>query len=164
MNCTYSGLASACIGLRTPVKRELTELVLIRPPPALVGIGITVMDGPFFSTMPFPAARAHSLSHVRYTPHGASSLAALDAPVPLRSNRIPMVRDASRYLPLLANVEVIGSLFEFKVLLNRNEEDDGRPILIEESEHTPRILSIMGSKLDNIFDALEYVGSIQWSL
>ena len=31
--------------------------------------GITVMDGPFFSVMPFPAKGLHSFSHVRYTPH-----------------------------------------------------------------------------------------------
>ena len=52
-------------------RHELAEIALIRPPSEIAGLGITVMDGPFFSTMPFPAENLHSLTHVRYTPHKA---------------------------------------------------------------------------------------------
>ncbi len=44
-------------------------MALMKMPPALNELGITVMDGPFFSLMPFPARSLHTLSHVRYTPH-----------------------------------------------------------------------------------------------
>ena len=31
--------------------------------------GVTIMDGPFMSSIPFPQRNLHSLTHVRYTPH-----------------------------------------------------------------------------------------------
>lgn len=54
---------------RAHLKHELAELALVTPPPELDGIGVTVMDGPFFSCMPYPAEDLYSLTHVRYTPH-----------------------------------------------------------------------------------------------
>lgn len=71
-NCTYSGLnqfAGDFPGTRTHLKQEITEMALMQVPPVLKELGITVMDGPFFSMMPFPARGLHTLSHVRYTPH-----------------------------------------------------------------------------------------------
>ena len=44
-------------------------MALMQAPDVLKEIGVTVMDGPFFSMMPFPARGLHTLSHVRYTPH-----------------------------------------------------------------------------------------------
>ncbi len=57
-NCTYSGLNQIhgdFLGTRTRLKHEIAELALVQVSPALEGLGITVMDGPFFSLMPFPA-------------------------------------------------------------------------------------------------------------
>lgn len=71
-NCTYSGLnqfTGDFAGTQTKLKHEITEMALMQAPPELAGLGITVMDGPFFSMMPFPARGLHTLSHVRYTPH-----------------------------------------------------------------------------------------------
>jgi hypothetical protein len=41
-----------------------------------------------------------------------------------------------------------------KTLLVRNEIDDGRPILMERSESTNTVYSIMGGKIDNIYDVI----------
>ena len=71
-NCTYAQINTVLHNSDLPLlpmKYEITELALIEPPPELRQLGITIMDGPFFSTMPFPAEGLHSLSHVRYTPH-----------------------------------------------------------------------------------------------
>lgn len=71
-NCAYSGLnqfGGDFPGIRTELKQEVTEMALMQPSPLLSNLGITVMDGPFFSMMPFPARGLHTLSHVRYTPH-----------------------------------------------------------------------------------------------
>lgn len=160
-NCTYADLDGAGIRLRNGLKRELAELVLIEPPDALKGIGVTVMDGPFFSTMPFPAAGCHSLSHVRYTPHG-SWTDPNEALVPVRSNRDLMIRDSARYLPALADARVLRSIFDIKAVLVRNEDDDARPILLEQSDESDRILSVMGSKIDNIYDVLAYLRGRPW--
>jgi glycine/D-amino acid oxidase-like deaminating enzyme len=162
-NCTYAGLAFAGIKLQTGIKRELTEMLLIRPPPILAKVGVTVMDGPFFSTMPFPALGLHTLSHVRYTPHWATNDDNVRDLTPQRSNGIAMLRDASHFLPCLASAEPVRSIFDVKAILARNEDDDGRPILIEQSQASPRIWSILGSKIDNIFDALNFIAQRDWT-
>ncbi len=117
--------------MKARLKRELAEMLLIPPPRDIADVGITVMDGPFFSTMPFPAAKLHSLSHVRYTPHEAWTEPGHGNALPTRSNAAAMLRDAARFLPVLAKVEPVRSIFEIKTVLLRNEDDDGRPILAE---------------------------------
>ncbi|HKB76511.1 MAG TPA: FAD-dependent oxidoreductase, partial [Myxococcales bacterium] len=70
-NCTYSSVNEllAASGARClPLRHELTEVALVEPPPALRGCAVTVICGPFFSLMPFPAQKTYSLTHVRYTP------------------------------------------------------------------------------------------------
>jgi len=163
-NCTYSGLNQ--IGgdfprTRTGLKQEVTEMALMRPPPALQDLGITVMDGPFFSFMPFPARRLHTLSHVRYTPHCSwtdapgidpyQRLARYD-----RATRVDrMLRDVARYLPAMQQASYVESLFEVKTILVKNEGDDGRPILFEKHAELPGCYSLLGGKIDNIYDVLE---------
>lgn len=168
-NCTYSGLSQVeanqspgCLRL----KHEIAELALIEPPPELERIGVTVMDGPFFSTMPFPAKGCHSLSHVRYTPHSfwidqhrLSPYDVLDQSI-LETRVDRMIRDASRYLPALSKSRYRESLFEVKTVLEKNELDDGRPILFRESAATPRLYSVLGGKIDNIYDILESIDEL----
>lgn len=159
-NCAYSGLQRVAGGAPLGLKHELTELALVRPPAEFEGLGVTVMDGPFFSCMPFPACGVHSLSHVRYTPHMSwtetgerDPYAVLDA-YPKASRVDRMLRDAARYAPVLARSEVVESLFTVKSVLTRNEGDDGRPILFERHP-SGRLFSVLGGKIDNVFDVLE---------
>jgi glycine/D-amino acid oxidase-like deaminating enzyme len=163
-NCTYAELEFVGAPLQAALKRELAEMLLIEPPPALRGIGVTVMDGPFFSTMPFPAAGLHSLSHVSHTPH--ESAMRVDGPSlrPRRSNRDAILRDAQRFLPCLAQARVVRSIFEIKATLMHNEGDDGRPILIERNAAAPRILSVLGAKIDNIYDVRAFLRAQQWDM
>lgn len=161
-NCTYSDINRLLIRSALPplpLKHELAEMALIEPPNPLKHLGITVMDGPFFSTMPFPSRGLHTLSHVRYTPHhawndgGDSKDGILDATPP--SNSIFMLRDAQRYLPCLRDARPAGSLFQTKTVLLQNEVDDGRPILCRADYGIPNLFVILGAKIDNIYDILE---------
>lgn len=163
-NCTYAGLnqlGGAFPGSAATLKHEITEMALMTPPTALAGLGVTVMDGPFFSFMPFPPRGLHSLSHVRYTPHlhwqdqaGVDPYARLDAYDKVsRADR--MVRAACRLLPALADARYEASLFEVKTMLTKNEADDGRPILFDKHAALPGCYSILGGKIDNIYDVLE---------
>lgn len=163
-NCTYSGLnqlSGGFHGTTTALKHEIVEMGLVEMPAPLRGFGITVMDGPFFSTMPFPARGLHTLSHVRYTPHlHWADDAQLDPAARLaeysRQSRVDwMIRDAARYLPVLAKARHVDSLFEVKTVLAKSEGDDGRPILFEHHAALPGCYSILGGKIDNIFDVLE---------
>lgn len=163
-NCTYSGLNQLrgdFAGTRTGLKHEIAEMALVKVPAALRGLGITVMDGPFFSVMPFPPRGLHTLSHVRYTPHlhwhDAAGIDPYDKLAQYdRATRVDrMRRDASRYLPALLDATYVDSLFEVKTVLDKNESDDGRPILFERHAELPGCYSILGGKIDNIYDVLE---------
>lgn len=163
-NCTYSGLnqfVGDFPGTRASLKQEITEMALMQAPPALRGMGITVMDGPFFSMLPFPARGLHTLSHVRYTPHMHwIDQRDIDPDQKLndyeRATRVDrMVRDAGRYLPAVLDARYVDSLFEVKTVLVKNEGDDGRPILFENHAELPGCYSVLGGKIDNIYDVLE---------
>lgn len=161
-NCTYAELDAAGAEVGTPVKRELAEIALIDPPPDLAHLGVTVMDGAFFSTVPFPAMGCHSLTHVRHTPHASWFGGEARAAQPLRSNATAMLRDAMRYLPRLSAARYRSSLFEVKAVLLQSEASDGRPILFERSRQSPRIVNVLGGKIDNIYDVLVLIRSGQW--
>lgn len=163
-NCTYSGLnqfGGDFNGVCTPLKHEVTEMALVQAPPELEDLGITVMDGPFFSMMPFPSRGLHTLSHVRYTPHlhwnderGIDPYAQL-ARYEQASRVDRMMRDVSRYMPAVKGARYVDSLFEVKTVLSKNEVDDGRPILFEKHAALPGCYSVLGGKIDNIYDVLE---------
>uniref|UniRef100_A0A832M4K4 FAD-binding oxidoreductase n=1 Tax=Oscillatoriales cyanobacterium SpSt-402 TaxID=2282168 RepID=A0A832M4K4_9CYAN len=166
-NCTYSGL-NAIMGIapsRLRLKHEIAEMALVQLPNELHDVSVTVMDGPFFSFMPFPDRGLFTFSHVRYTPQSAWTESSEHRPNPYqaldrvekRSNFGFMVRDAQRYIPCLESMGYQDSLFEVKTVLVKNEGDDGRPILFEVDPSQPRIVSMLGSKIDNIYDALEAV-------
>lgn len=163
-NCTYAGLnqfGGDFPGISAGLKQEITEMALMKLPLELDGFGVTVMDGSYFSVMPFPARGLHTLSHVRYTPHtswqdkrGINPYEKLLAYH--RETRVDrMLRDVTRYFPSLVKADYVDSLFEVKTVLMRNEGDDGRPIFFERHAELPGCYSILGGKIDNIYDALE---------
>ena len=167
-NCSYSGLNSFTknlLGANIKLKHEITEMGLMQVPDELYDIGVTVMDGPFFSMMPFPARELHTLSHVRYTPHLSWQDTPQKDPYKIldsynKQSRVDrMVRDVSRYMPLVEKSKHIDSLFEIKTTLEKNEDDDGRPILYQRHSELPGCISILGGKIDNIFDILEQLDS-----
>ena len=172
-NCTYSRLnyllAQSQLEL-IPLKHEFTELCLVTVPEPLRHIGITVMCGPFFSVMPFPAVRhagqpLHSFSHVRYTPHyewyerdhcPVDPYAVL-AQDPKHTAWPYIRRDAARYLPLLDQTQYHSSLWEIKTVLPRSESDDSRPILFRTNVGLKGLHCVMGGKIENVYDVLAAV-------
>jgi glycine/D-amino acid oxidase-like deaminating enzyme len=170
-NCTYSGLnqfGGDFPGTQTGLKQEITEMALMEAPVLLKGLGITVMDGPFFSMMPFPARGLHTLSHVRYTPHlhwqdqqGINPYKKLND-YGRRTRVDRMVRDVARYMPAVLDAKYVESLFEIKTILVKKEYDDGRPILLEKYPELPGCYSVLGGKIDNIYDVLERLDGEQF--
>ncbi|MFO6445684.1 NAD(P)/FAD-dependent oxidoreductase [Erythrobacter sp. NE805] len=166
-NVTYAQINRVLARAGLPparLKHEIAELALIAPPRELAQVGVTVMDGPFFSAMPYPAEALHSFTHVRYTPHEswADEGAARDPYAHFAAqdpeSRFAFMRaDARRYLPCLAEAEYRTSIYEVKTILIKNEADDGRPILYQQKPEGSRVISILGGKIDNIYDLLEAV-------
>jgi glycine/D-amino acid oxidase-like deaminating enzyme len=167
LNCSYSNINQPIVASGIPpipLKHELAEIALVDVPDELRQRGVTVMCGPFFSCMPFPAQGLHSLSHVRYTPHGHWYDGDQYAPATdvfrraARESQFPaMQRDAQRYVPLMAGCVYRGSLWEVKTVLPRNEVDDGRPILFKPHYGIRNHHVLMGGKIDNVYDVISEI-------
>lgn len=170
-NVTYANLNTLLLssGLKPlALKHELTELALIHIPPELRGLAVTVMDGPFFSAMPYPSTEAYSLTHVRYTPHyswidrvGQAAATDVADKLPKHTRWRQMMLDSARYMPCLRNVEYERSLFEVKTVMLKSEKDDGRPILLRQHTDAPGLYSVLGAKIDNIYDLFDSLPQIE---
>ncbi len=168
-NCTYSRINTFLHASElTPIslKHEITEMALVRPPQLLENLAVTVMDGPFFSLMPYPARQMYTLSHVRYTPHTYwLEPQSLQDPHKIfeeytKKSTFPLMRnDVRRFMPDL-DLNYEESIFEVKTVLQKNEHDDGRPIFFMSHEGIPQVHTVMGSKIDNVYDLFERLHEI----
>lgn len=166
-NCTYSGLNNILENSHVPLlnlKHEITEMALIDMPEELKNFSITVMDGPFFSIMPFPSRNLNTLSHVRYTPHGSwidkvnyNNGYKILKDYEKKSNFRYMINDAKRYIPMLEDAVYRESIFEVKTVQVKNEHDDGRPILFTKDYEMKNFSNIMGGKIDNIYEIIDTI-------
>ena len=145
-DCSYSAIEWSEVG------KLLTEVCLIKPPAKLENIGITVMDGPFFSVMPFPKhPHVHSLTDVEHTVHEWNDL----------GTNFELMRDkAEKYVPCMREAQFEASLFDVKALLKDTEGTSARPVMVRRGSTAPNIVSIVGSKMDNVFDCLDLVDAI----
>lgn len=155
--CTYARINAILSHSDLPMlsfKYELTEMPLITMPKHLTKFGVTIMDGPFFSVMPFPDRKMHSLHHVRYTPH-MSWLDERDQQFDkkyLQSKYLYMYKDVQRYIPALKGISYNDALLEVKTVLTQNEGNDGRPILLRKDHGIKNVFIVLGGKIDNIYD------------
>ena len=166
-NCTYSNINTILKNSHIEMlhlKHEITEMALIEMPGELKNFSITVMDGPFFSIMPFPSRGLNTFSHVLYTPHGSwndkdnyQDGDKLLETYSKKSNFIYMLNDAKRYIPILKDIVYKDSIFEIKTVQVKNENDDGRPILFTKDYGMKNFSNIMGGKIDNIYDILDTI-------
>lgn len=75
LNAAYAGtnqILHMLGGEKFGIKYELCEIILCTVNDNFKNIGFTVMDGPFFSIMPFGKTGYHSLTSVTFTPHTTS--------------------------------------------------------------------------------------------
>lgn len=148
------------------IKNELVEIALMEPPDEIKELGITLMDGPFFSLMPFPSLNKHSFTHVRYSLH-KTWMPDKNVRTPYRSPKKIcekskykfMLNDAARYIPCLKDSIYETSLYEIKSVLIKNEINDGRPILFHKDSPASKVISVLGGKIDNIYDLFEIIQS-----
>jgi glycine/D-amino acid oxidase-like deaminating enzyme len=166
-NVSYSGIDSID-GLSeetgSQVFHQLTEMPIVETPSELRDFGITVMDGPFFSLMPYPSIiKASTFSHVRYTQRrsniGTAESNHLDDELAQLKSKGEsafelMKRDAARLSPPMAKLKLVGQIFETKTLLKSSLREDSRPILFIKHKK-PGAYSILGGKVDNVFDMIE---------
>jgi hypothetical protein len=136
---------------------EVCELARIVPPHALRSTAVTIVDGPFWSLTPWPVFKGHVLTHVKYTPHARfkNYLGAKNFLSSYKTSRAEMmIRDSSRYMPGMAECKILGSEYTIKTILKKKDHDDARPIFVRRDG---QILSILGSKIDSIYDVEDTV-------
>ncbi|NQX66699.1 FAD-binding oxidoreductase [Paenibacillus alba] len=156
-------------------KYELCEVILTRVSSNFSNVGITVMDGPFFSLMPFGFSGTHSLTSVSDTPHETSTeqfpkfscqtfRADCNENVLRNCNScnysplsawIRMSQLARKYLKSEISVHYDSSLFAVKTILNTAEIDDSRPTVIKISSNKPKFISVFSGKFNTIYDLEE---------
>jgi hypothetical protein len=165
LNCTYASLAEISNSIRTSLRYELAEIAFVRPPEEWSRKGFTVIDGPFCSSIPFPAEKLHSLTHVRYTPHTTWDAYRKLPDVELINERYnsavtQMLRDTQTYVPAYEHAIHEFSKFEVKAILRKNDNNDGRPILFEQDKTNTTFYHILGGKIDNVYDIMNKIDQI----
>ena len=158
------------------IKYELCEIILCRPSPALSDVGFTVMDGPFFSIMPFGQTGLHSLTSVTFTPHKtchedlprfscqegvACSPTDLhncdDCPHKPVSAWPYMSHLADKYLREEYAYTYERSLYSMKPILRSSEVDDSRPTAIHVNSRAPFFISVLSGKINTVYDLDPYL-------
>ncbi len=154
------------------VKYEIAEISLCKVTKNIEKSGITVMDGPFFSVMPFGLTGFHSLSAVHHTPHKTcnSYLPSFDCQsinLKCTENTLencnlciakpktawdPMNQLAMKYLKDGINMDYIKSLYAVKPILKSSEISDSRPTIIKEFSQNPTFISVLSGKFNTMYD------------
>ncbi len=155
------------------IKYELCEIILCNAAAPLRDVGLTVMDGPFFSIMPFGKTGFHSLTSVTFTPHvtsydalpafdcqknsrGFCSPAALgncnDCPARPESAWPYMSSLARKYMRPEYGFSYCESLFSMKPILKASEIDDSRPTVIRAHTKGPTLISVLSGKINTVYD------------
>lgn len=158
------------------IKYELCEIILCKPSEQISKIGFTVMDGPFFSIMPFGKTGLHSLTSVTFTPHvtcykekpefscqegtdcSPQSLANCSECRNRPSSAWPyMSHLADKYLKSQYAYTYEKSLFSMKPILKSSEVDDSRPTCIKILSEEPTFISVLSGKINTVYDLEEYL-------
>ncbi len=155
------------------IKYELCEIILCDVNEKLKRYGITVMDGPFFSIMPFGKTGFHSLTSVTFTPHttcyqtlpvfpcqeksgaacSAKSLGNCNDCIAKPDSAYPyMEKLARKYLRDDFDFCYVKSLFSMKPILTSSEIDDSRPTVIRVYTRKPTFVGVLSGKINTVYD------------
>ena len=174
INATYSASNSinALFGLNNiNLMHEISEMAFVTSP-QLKNTGLTVMDGPFASIMPYGKSGLLSLSSVAYTHHKVSydllpnfdcqekrkdcepSFTSIcnECAFKPSSNHRQMLAQIRQYLADDVVLHYYNSMFTIKSKLQANYIDDGRPTEIAVLHENPRFYCIFAGKINSIYE------------
>ncbi len=155
------------------IKYELCEIILCDVNTKLKNVGFTVMDGPFFSIMPFGKTGIHSLTSVTFTPHDTSFNTLPTFKCQELSNGycskyhlgncnecVAKPKTAFPYMANLAEKYLLDdfkftfnkSLFSMKPILKASEIDDSRPTVIRIFSENPTFVGVLSGKINTVYD------------
>ncbi len=175
LNATYANINGIQQLLGFPpfrIRYEICEMVVCQVSEELKDVGITVMDGPFFSLMPFGKTGYHTLSAVPYTPHKsyegiAPRFNCQDEQVSCNEQQLEncnycihrptshwprMYQLAKEYLREEMEMTFVRSMFTMKAVLVDAEIDDSRPTIIRQFSEKPYFYSVFSGKINAIYE------------
>jgi len=179
LNATYAAVNNVLDKVKGLVaepfalKYELCEIILCEVGESLKDVGLTIMDGPFFSLMPFGKTGLHSLTSVTFTPHETDynripEFACVKAGAgECRNGLLGNCNDctkkpetAYKYMEALARKYIKKehlfsykeSLFSMKPILRASEIDDSRPTVIKVATQGPTLVSVLSGKINTVYD------------
>jgi hypothetical protein len=140
--------------------------------PQFANMGLTVMDGPFASLMPYGLTGLLSLSSVAYTHHKVSydNLPTFDCqrehptcrpdftsicngcvaqPISAKEKMLAQVR---QYLSNSVELQYFSNFFTIKSKLKANAIDDGRPTEIAVLHEDPYYYNLFAGKINSIYE------------
>ena len=174
INATYAGTNSVNVifGMNLiDLMYEISEVVLVRAP-EFNRTGLTVIDGPFTSCIPYGLSGLNSLTSVLYTHHQGSGkyfpefdcqqvnqachpdyLSNCNSCVAKpQSNQRKMIAQVKRYLSDKVLLEYQHSLFAIKTKLKSSYIDDGRPTEISKLNADPPFYCLFSGKINSIYE------------
>jgi hypothetical protein len=177
LNATYASInqIQKMLGYEPfKIKYELCEIILCEVSENFKNFGLTVMDGNFFSIMPFGRTGLHSLTSVSFTPHLTSyddfptftcQKGVKCAPEQLEncntclhkpSTAFPFMKAlAQKYIKKDYQFRYHSSLFSMKPILRASELDDSRPTVMRKMSDSPVFYSVLSGKINTIYDLEE---------
>lgn len=174
INATYTATNSVNrrFGMdKIDLQHEISEIVLLSAP-QLGDIGLTIMDGPFASLMPYGKTGLFSLSSVAYTHHKVSydpnphfscqaehPTCRPERPADCnfcsfrpRTAQAKMLAQIRQYFQQQVSFHYYNSLFTIKSKLQANAIDDGRPTEINQLRENPAFYCIFAGKINSIYE------------
>lgn len=184
LNATYAAVNNVLSKVKDSsvekfaIKYELCEIILCEVGKSLKDVGLTIMDGPFFSLMPFGKTGLHSLTSVTFTPHETDYNIVPDFACVKDKNgnckdgllgncndceKKP--KTAYKYMEALARKYIKEehefsykqSLFSMKPILKASEIDDSRPTVIKVASQGPTLVSVLSGKINTVYDLDEFL-------
>jgi glycine/D-amino acid oxidase-like deaminating enzyme len=167
VNCTYAEINGLTRQLGHPVPAHQFEYTAVPifeadfPPQ-----GITIMDGPFMSVMPFGFSDRMLLYHVR---HGVTATAVTPTmpaawrdpgEAPFDATRAEdrfraMCDDSAHFIPGLAKARLAGWLHGPRMVLANHDDDDARPSLVQ--DYGGGYITVFAGKVDHCLDTADEV-------
>ena len=174
LNATYasSNRINALFGMPSlDLMHEISEMAFVYSP-QFQDIGLTVMDGPFGSLMPYGKSGLHSLSSVAYTHHKVSydaqpsfvcqqentecrpehlSICNYCSAQPI-TNQHKMIQQIKAYLAEEVALHYYFSYYTVKSKLRANYIDYGRPTEVSLFHENPDFYCIFAGKINSIYE------------
>ena len=167
INCTYAGLnkiEKLAEVDETSTRLELCEIAIFRDVDGVLeNRGITFMDGPFVSFMPWSQSNLYSLTSVCHTPHESLKEFNELRDVRLTSSRKDlMIAQLKKFVKpeIVDRLVFEDSKFVIKTISDNADLDDSRLVEVKYDKNK-KFISVLSGKLDAIYEIEDKLKSLE---